>query len=143
MTARGGARRWVPALAALAMSAPAFAARLDVELTGVHGLVWVAVCTPATFTTKHCPFFRSAPAKSSSVVVGVEGLSPECYAIQTYDDEDGNGCLYKGLFGIPAEAIGLSGDAQMRLGAPSFEEAAVDLAEWLTATRLRLRYLRP
>lgn len=144
--ARGGACRWVPALAVLAMSAPALAARLDVELTGIEtdrGLVRVAVCTPETFTTRHCPFFGAAPAKPGSVTVSVEGIPPGRYAVQAYHDEDGNGRLRKGLLGIPAEAIGFSRDARVRLGAPSFEDTAIDVTEPATATRLRLRHLGP
>ncbi len=145
MTATG-ARRRALVLAVLALPAPAFAARLDVELTGVendHGLARVAVCTPATFTTKHCPFFGAAPAKAGSVTVSVEGIPPGRYAVQAYHDEDGNGRVRKGLLGIPTEAIGFSRDARIRLGAPSFEDAAIDVAEPVTATRLRLRHIGP
>ncbi len=147
MTAAGAWRRALP-LAALTMALPlpALAAQLDIELTGVendHGLVRVAVCTPATFTTKHCPFTEAAPAKPGSVVVSVPGIPPGRYAVQAYHDEDGNGRLRKGLFGLPAEAIGFSRDARVRLGAPSFDEAAIDVAEPSTATRLRLRHLGP
>ena len=146
MTGHGGARRWVVALMLLALPAPTLAAQLDIELTGIendYGLVRVAVCTPTTFTTKHCPFTGAAPAKGGSVVVSVPDIPPGRYAVQAYHDEDGNGRLRKGLFGLPAEAIGFSRDARVRLGAPSFDEAAIDVAEPLTATRLRLRHLGP
>ncbi len=146
MTVRGGAWRRALVLAALALPVSAPAAQLDIELTGIendHGLVRVAVCTPATFTTKHCPFTGAAPAKPGSVVVSVPNIPPGRYAVQAYHDEDGNGRLRKGLFGLPAEAIGFSRDARVRLGAPSFDEAAIDVAEPSTATRLRLRHLGP
>lgn len=147
ITAAGAWRRALPLAAlALLLSLPALAAQLDVELTGVEndrGLVRVAVCTPATFTTKHCPFFGAAPAKPGSVTVSVVGIPPGRYAVQAYHDENGNGRLRKGLFGIPAEAIGFSRDARVRLGAPSFEDAAIDVAEPVTATRLRLRHIGP
>ena len=146
MTVCGGAWRRALVLAALALPTPALAAQLDIELTGIendYGMVRVAVCTPATFTTKHCPFNGAAPAKGGSVVVSVPDIPPGRYAVQAYHDEDGNGRLRKGLFGLPAEAIGFSRDARVRLGTPSFDEAAIDVAEPLTATRLRLRHLGP
>ncbi len=147
MTAAGAWRRALPLAAlALALPLPALAAQLDIELTGIendHGLVRVAVCTPATFTTKHCPFTGAAPAKPGSVVVSVPDIPSGRYAVQAYHDEDGNGRLRKGLFGLPAEAIGFSRDARIRLGPPSFEDAAIDVAEPVTATRLRLRHLGP
>ena len=133
-------------IAGLLSPGAARAARLDIELTGIendHGLVRVAVCTPETFTTKHCPFGGAAPAKPGSVVVSVDGIPPGRYAVQAYHDEDGDGRLRRSLFGIPTEAIGFSRDARVRLGAPSFEDAAIDVAEPATATRLRLRHIGP
>lgn len=120
------------------------AARLDIELTGVEdsrGVVRVAVCTPATFTTKQCPFFGAVPAHPGSVVVSVEGIPPGRYAVQAYHDGDGNGRLRRGLFGLPAEAIGFSRDAPLRLGPPRFEDAAIDVSEPATTTSLRLRHV--
>ena len=137
---------WCASLALLMLTGTARAARLDIELTGVenaNGMVRVAVCTPETFATKHCPFGGATPAKPGSVVVSVDGIPPGRYAVQAYHDEDGDGRLRRGLFGIPAEAIGFSRDARVRLGAPSFEDAAIDVTEPATATRLRLRYVGP
>ena len=133
-------------MAALALPRPVLAAQLDIELAGIendHGLVRVAVCTRETFTTRSCPFTGAAPAKPGSVVVSVPNIPPGRYAVQAYHDEDGNGRLRKGMFGLPAEAIGFSRDARIRLGPPSFEDAAIDVAEPVTATRLWLRHLGP
>jgi len=71
----------------------------------------------------------------------MEGIPAGRYAIQAYHDEDGNGQLRRGLFGIPAEAIGFSRDAKVRISAPALEDAAIDVAEPLTSTRLQLRRL--
>ena len=133
-------------LAALALPLPVLGAQLDIELAGIendHGLVRVAVCTRETFTTRNCPFTGAAPAKPGSVVVSVPNIPPGRYAAQAYHDEDGNGRLRKGMLGLPAEAIGFSRDARIRLGPPSFEDAAIDVAESVTATRLWLRHLGP
>lgn len=146
MTVRSDAWRRALVLAALSLPLPAHAARLDIELAGIendHGLVRVAVCTPATFTTRNCPFTGAAPAKPGSVAVSMPDIPPGRYAVQAYHDEDGKGRLRKGLFGLPAEAIGFSRDARIRLGPPSFENAAINVAEPVTATRLRLRHLGP
>lgn len=142
----GRARRWALAFPFLVLPAGSRAARLDVELTGVEngrGLVRVAVCTPETFATKHCPFSGAAPASPGNVVVSVDGIPPGRYAVQAYHDEDGNGRLRRGLFGIPSEAIGFSRDARVTLSAPSFEDAAIEIAEPATATRLRLHHVGP
>ena len=84
------------ALALVAPSLPALAARLGIELTGVkndYGLVRVAVCTPAAFTTNRCPVFGAAPARPGSVLLSLKGIPPGRYAVQAYHDEDGNGRL--------------------------------------------------
>ena len=143
---RRDARCPVLPLATLSLPLPAHAARLDIELAGIendHGLVRVAVCTPATFMTRDCPFTGAASAKPGSVAVSMPDIPPGRYAVQACHDEDGNGRLRKGMFGLPAEASGFSRDARIRLGPPSFEKAAMDVAEPVTATRLRLRHLGP
>ena len=128
----------------LVLPGAAGAATLDVELVGVdndHGLLRVAVCTPDTFATKHCPFSGMAPARAGGGMVRVEGIPPGRYAVQAYHDEDGDGRVRRGLFGIPTEAIGFSRDAPIRLGPPRFEDAAIDIAEPSTTIRLRLRHV--
>ena len=129
-------------LAFAAVPAFADAAQLDIEVTGIdsdRGYVRVAVCTRATFTTKHCPFAASVPAQAGTVTIRMDGIPAGRYAVQAYHDEDGNGRLRRGLFGIPAEAIGFSRDARVRLSAPAFEDAAMDVVESVTNTRVRLR----
>jgi len=80
------------------------------------------------------------PAHASSVVVvSVDGIPPGRYAVQAYHDEDGNGRIRRGLFGVPAEAIGFSRDALLRLGPPWFDDAAIEVTEPSTAIKLRLR----
>lgn len=120
------------------------AATLVIELTGVEddrGLVRVAVCTPETFATKHCPYSAAAPAQPGSVTVSVEGLPAQRYAVQAYHDEDGSGRVRRGLLGIPPEAIGFSRDAPVRLGPPRFEDAAIEVTEPSTSIRLRLHHV--
>lgn len=73
----------------------------------------------------------------------MDGIPPGRYAIQAYHDEDGNGRVRRGLFGIPAEAIGFSRHAPVRLGAHRFEDAAIEITEPSTTTRLRLRHVGP
>ncbi len=146
MTAHGAALRRMLTLAALSLPLPALAAQLDIELTEIEndrGLVRVAVCTPATFTTRNCPFTGAMLARPGSVTVSMPDIPPGRYAVQAYHDEDGNGRLRKGLFGLPAAAIGFSRNVRVRLGPPSFEDAAIDVIEPVTATQLRLRHLGP
>lgn len=54
----------------------------------------------------------------------VEDLAFGIYAIAVVYDEDENGELNTGLFGIPSEKIGMSNDAKGRFGPPSFNAAS-------------------
>ena len=131
-------------LGSFVLPVAAGAATLDITLTGIdndRGLVRVAVCTPETFTTKRCAFSGAAPAQAGGLVIHVEGIPPGHYAVQAYHDEDGTGRVRRGLFGIPSEALGFLRDAPLRLGPPRFEDAAIDITEPSTTTRLRLRHV--
>ena len=63
---------------------------------------------------------------SEDGVVGVfEGLPPGKYAVAVFHDENDNGEFDRGFLGLPLEGYGFSNDAQVFLGPPSFEAAAV------------------
>jgi uncharacterized protein (DUF2141 family) len=50
------------------------------------------------------------------------------FAVSVFHDKDGDGELDSVALGIPSEAYGFSGDARGLFGAPSFEEARIELA---------------
>lgn len=132
-------------LLALGMSSVAGAATLVVELTGVEnnrGLVRVAVCTFETCTTKHCPFFSAAPARAGKVTVSLDGIPPRRYAIQTYHDEDGNRRVRRGLFEHPSRRHKVLARCTGPARRTRFENAAIDVTEPFTTTRLWLRPCR-
>lgn len=54
-------------------------------------------------------------------------LRPGRYAVIVFHDENDNGRLDKGSWGVPTEGYGFSNDAQGLLAAPSFDAAAVTL----------------
>jgi len=66
-----------------------------------------------------------------------EGINGKCelsfdeipfgqYAIAIYQDENGNGELDKGMFGIPEEPFAFSNNFRPRFGGPSFEKCKFD-----------------
>ncbi len=61
------------------------------------------------------------------------------YAISVYHDENENGELDTGLFGIPKEGYGFSNDVMGTFGPPSFEEAAIDFQQASTIYSITLR----
>ena len=62
------------------------------------------------------------------------------YAIALIHDENGNGKLDKALM-IPREGFGFSRDAPVRMGPPSFEKAAFEVAARHERQAIRMRYL--
>jgi len=62
------------------------------------------------------------------------------YAIACFHDENGNGKLDTGLFGIPAEGTVASNHAKGFMGPPSFQDAQFSFAGAPLELRLRVSY---
>ncbi len=67
-------------------------------------------------------------------------LAPGTYAVAVAHDENANGELDTGLFGIPTEGYGASNDAPASFGPPSWDDARLQLDGRGTAIRIRMRY---
>jgi len=74
--------------------------------------------------------FASAvvPISGGNAVTTFENVPAGPFAVSVYHDENGDGKLDTNLVGIPSEAYGFSADASGVFGAPSFEEASLELA---------------
>jgi uncharacterized protein (DUF2141 family) len=111
------------------------------QVANGSGHVMVAVCTPETFLGANCPYTSRAPAVAGEAQVVVTGIRPGVYAVQAFHDENDNLDLDQNFLGLPQEGMGFSNDAPMRLGPPTFEEAAIEIGPNDAATRFRMRYL--
>ena len=60
------------------------------------------------------------------------------YAIAVYHDDNANGKLDHGFFGIPAEPMGLSNNHVPKFGPPKFAKAAMKVGEPQQATTIKL-----
>jgi uncharacterized protein (DUF2141 family) len=69
----------------------------------------------------------SLRAKAGSQSVIFTQLPPGRYAVIAFHDENDNGLLDANALGVPTEGFGFSNDAHGFLGAPSFEDAAIEL----------------
>ena len=67
-------------------------------------------------------------------------LPPGEYAIASYHDENGNGEFDTTFIGWPDEGLGFSNGAWIKLGPPSFEEAAIRHRPNAKVTVISLRY---
>ena len=57
------------------------------------------------------------------------GLAPGWYAVALYHDEDDNGKMNSGLFGIPLEPYGLSNNFRPRFSYPRFTQCSFYVAD--------------
>lgn len=64
-----------------------------------------------------------------SATLHIDQLKSGFYAISVFYDEDSDGELKTGLFGIPKELVGFSNNAKGSFGPPSFDKAAFELSE--------------
>lgn len=68
------------------------------------------------------------PVSSSQSSVQIQIDLPDGrYAVSAFLDENGNGKLDKGMFGIPKERFGFSNNPTITTGAPSFQEAEIEV----------------
>lgn len=69
----------------------------------------------------------------------LEGIPAGSYAIALLHDENNNGKMDTGMFGIPKEGYGASNDAKAVLGPPSFEDARFEHKQ-NTHLQIKMKY---
>ena len=69
------------------------------------------------------------------------GVRPGTYAIALLHDENGNGEADRTLGLMPREGFGFSRDARIRMGPPSFGDAAFDVSDAPVRQTIRMRYM--
>lgn len=102
---------------------------LTVEIKGINSIK--GDIRVALYNSQHDfpsgTFFKGAIKKvdGTSVQVIFEDVPHGKYALSVFQDENENGKLDTGLFGIPKEPYGFSNDVMGTFGPPSFEDATV------------------
>ncbi|MEO0556603.1 MAG: DUF2141 domain-containing protein [Bacteroidota bacterium] len=66
-------------------------------------------------------------------------LPPGDYAIAVHHDEDGDGEMATGLFGLPSEPVGFSRGARIAFGPPKWRRAAFSLPAAGATVTIRVR----
>ncbi len=128
---------------ALVFAASAHAGTLTVEITNVRngaGMVHIDACTQAQFLKEDCHYDASVSARPGMVVLTIHDIPDGVYAFQAFHDENRNGKVDRGLFGIPKEGIAFSNDAPIHFGPPSWKDAHIAVSGTKTI-RMKMRYL--
>ncbi len=134
----------------LGARAPASApdtAEITVEITGLRsseGVVRACMTTdperfPACRGAPHA--YRATVAADETLTLTFRNVAPGRYAIALLHDENANGEADRALGLMPTEGFGFSRDAKVRLGPPSFEDAAFEVDGRASTQAIRMRYL--
>jgi uncharacterized protein (DUF2141 family) len=106
---------------------------LTVEVTGATPGKGQAVCslfTSADTFLKQPVIKKTKPIDSKGqAVFRIDDLAAGTYAVSIVYDEDSNGKLNTGLFGIPTEPVGVSNNAKGKFGPPSYGDAAFEFSD--------------
>jgi len=127
-------------------ASPGPTARLVVVLKGLksrQGVVRVSLYAGEEgFPSRHQQALRGAtePIDGEEVQVVFEDLAPGTYAVSAFHDEDGDGRLKRGTFGIPKEGIAFSRDARNPVGPPKWKDAKFALPPGETVISCTVRY---
>ncbi len=96
---------------------------VHVEKTVAGGILRLGLYDAAGYPDDDAKPVASAdvPAQAGRTSVTLTGLAPGTYAIQAYQDRNGNGKMDSSWLGLPLEPYGFSRDATPRLSKPGFD----------------------
>ena len=118
------------------------AATLDVTVTNIPdatGNICVAACTKAEFLQPDCGYHVVIPSRLGQVSVTFADVQPGVYAIQVFQDRNGNQKLDQNFLGMPKEPLGFSRNPPMHFGPPRFADAAFSFGRQNSAVSVALR----
>ena len=145
-------KSWLPLLGAaplLAANAPADRNGTDVtisvaELRNSHGTV-MACMTANVERFPRCQgdpnSYRASVPAGQAAELHFRDVKPGTYAIALLHDENSNGKADRALSMIPKEGFGFPNDTKVRMGPPSFEDAAIRIGNTPVHQSIRMRYM--
>ena len=108
------------------------AVSLTIHISGAKPKVGQALCalfsSPETYLKQPLATLAKSIDDAGEVVCQFSSLKTGTYAASVIYDEDLNGELNTGLFGIPTEFVGMSNNAKGLFGPPSFEQTSFSLS---------------
>lgn len=80
-------------------------------------------------------------AQKDQVTVVFKNIPPGTYGVSVIHDENENGELDSGTFGIPKEGFGFGNDAMGTFGPPGFKKASITVEPGKRSISIGMRYL--
>jgi uncharacterized protein (DUF2141 family) len=98
-------------------------------VSGAGGMLRLGLYDAAGYPGDDAPVATAdVPATAGIVTVTLKGLRPGRYAIESFQDVNGNGKMDTSWLGLPLEPYGFSRDAHPFLSKPGFNAVAFALA---------------
>ncbi len=110
------------------------------NVRSARGRVVVDICPQERFLGDGCAWHGEVPASGGTTVVTVPNVPAGQYAVQAFHDENANGDVDRGMFGIPKEGVGFSRNARIGLGPPKWRDAYFVHQARAEVIRFDLRY---
>ena len=79
-------------------------------------------------------------ARKGTIAVVLKDLPEGAYAVTAFHDENGSGELDRNILGVPTEGIAFGNDATGVMGPPTFDDAAVTVADDAVTATATIRY---
>ena len=74
---------------------------------------------------KHCKYAKVVTVTNYSVSLEIANIKTGIYSISVFHDENNNGVLDTGFFGIPSEPYAFSNNPSRSFGPPNFEKCTL------------------
>lgn len=118
--------------------------RLEVVVKNVKeakGNVRVGIFKDEKTFLKEAVIGKVVKATTGEVTVVFDNVPAGTYAVSVIHDENENGELDSGMFGIPKEGFGFGNDAMGTFGPPSFQKASIIIGEEPKIISIGLKYM--
>jgi len=114
-----------------------FGQTLTMKVRGIEkkeGTLFIGIYNSSKTFLKKSLYGYKQKINDLEIDISFTDIPKGVYAISIYQDENNNGKLDTGLFGIPLELYGFSGDVKGFLGPPSFKECVFQFMKDTTIT---------
>jgi uncharacterized protein (DUF2141 family) len=110
------------------------------NVRSARGRVVVDICPQDRFLGDGCAWHGEVQAVAGTTTITVPNVPAGQYAVQAFHDENANGDVDRGMFGIPKEGVGFSRNARIGLGPPKWRDAYFVHQARAEVIRFDLRY---
>ena len=95
------------------------------NIENIKGKLQVCITDKKEGFLKQCEYAKAVAVTNNTISLEIANIKTGIYSISVFHDENSNGVLDKGLFGIPSEPYAFSNNPSKSFGPPSFEKCTL------------------